>query len=401
LFRYRSSYRAVALDESLARAKSVARSLGITRVTDITRLDRLAVPVFASIRPGAAPGSLCVNAGKGLSIAEARVGAYMESIEFAFAEEKTAHPKARGARARDVLDGATRPDAILDLCPRLGLKISLDVRLPCVQAEVLGGGSMLVPAELVYFPFHPAANKTMFGSDTNGLASGATITEATVHGLFEVIERDIASFDFVHHSSSRVSPASLPHEHRALIADWARRGFEVSVRTMRNEFGVAWFHVNLWERGQLDPIYVCDGYGCHADREIALTRALTEATQSRLSFIHGARDDLERRYALFARWKAARRRSYARRLITTFDRGPTTDYRTIPDNAVGCATLSSLLSKLRADLARAGIPRVLRVELTAPRTAVKVVRVIVPLLEHFKQDSPRVGRRLASHAASA
>ena len=34
------------------------------------------------------------------------------------------------------------------------------------------------------------------------------------------------------------------------------------------------------------------GYGCHVSKEIALLRALTEAAQTRLTFISGARDDL-------------------------------------------------------------------------------------------------------------
>ena len=66
-------------------ARSLARGLGISRVTDITRLDCVGVPVFASIRPDAQPGSLCVNAGKGITVGEARAGAYMEAIEYAFA----------------------------------------------------------------------------------------------------------------------------------------------------------------------------------------------------------------------------------------------------------------------------------------------------------------------------
>ena len=71
---------------TLARARERARALGVTRVTDITRLDRVGIPVYASIRPAAAVGSLCVNAGKGLLPIEAEVGAYMEAIEFALAE---------------------------------------------------------------------------------------------------------------------------------------------------------------------------------------------------------------------------------------------------------------------------------------------------------------------------
>ena len=91
VFRLSSSLREAPLEATLARARVVAAQLGITRVTEITRLDVVGVPVFASIRPDALPGSLCVNAGKGMSVDEARVGAYMEAIEFAFAD-LTARP---------------------------------------------------------------------------------------------------------------------------------------------------------------------------------------------------------------------------------------------------------------------------------------------------------------------
>ena len=45
-------------------------ALGISRVTDITRLDRLGLPVFASIRPRGL--SLRVHAGKGFTAVDAR-----------------------------------------------------------------------------------------------------------------------------------------------------------------------------------------------------------------------------------------------------------------------------------------------------------------------------------------
>ena len=83
-YRLSSSLRELPLNETLRRARGMARGLGISRVTDITRLDRVGVPVYVSIRPGAQPGSLCVNAGKGMHPLEAQVGAYMEAIEFAF-----------------------------------------------------------------------------------------------------------------------------------------------------------------------------------------------------------------------------------------------------------------------------------------------------------------------------
>jgi ribosomal protein S12 methylthiotransferase accessory factor len=154
LYKLSSSLRVVSTEETLQRARSIASQLGISRVTDITRLDRVGVPVYASIRPNAKPGSLCVNAGKGLYPIEAQVGAYMEAIEFAFAEYEQSSVRLVIATARDVLDGRTRPDAILDFCPVVGAEIDLDAPLACVEAEeILSSTQCLVPAELVFHPF--------------------------------------------------------------------------------------------------------------------------------------------------------------------------------------------------------------------------------------------------------
>ena len=153
-----SSLRAVTLAETRARAEALAPSLGITRVTDTTHLDRVGIPVSASIRPGAAQGSLCVNAGKGVLPEEAHVGALMEAIEYALAEPTApfAPPVVR-ASIRDVLDGRTRPDAILDFAPLFGAAIPPDAPLDCVEAEeMLTGGRVLVPACLVFLPDNPA-----------------------------------------------------------------------------------------------------------------------------------------------------------------------------------------------------------------------------------------------------
>ena len=63
-------------------------------------------------------GSLCVNAGRVSDPIEAEVGAYMEAIEFALALPETSRRSPPSTRPpRDVLDGRTRPEAILDLCP--------------------------------------------------------------------------------------------------------------------------------------------------------------------------------------------------------------------------------------------------------------------------------------------
>ena len=221
---------------TLARARERARALGITRVTDITRLDRVGIPVYASVRPSAAVGSLCVNAGKGLLPIEAEVGAYMEAIEFALAEPGASRVRVLQRTARDVLDGRTRPEAILDLCPKLGAKIRLDAPMDCVAAADIASRARaraLVPAELVFLPFRPRPRfKGIFGTSSNGLASGNTVSEATVHALAELLERDVRSFEAVHDTSAPVdletvtgagARSSRPSAPRGSSSTFARR----------------------------------------------------------------------------------------------------------------------------------------------------------------------------------
>ena len=78
-FRLGTSLRSVAPELTERRARQLMPALGISRVTDITRLDRLGLPVHASVRPRGR--TLRVHAGKGMLVDEARVGALMEAVE--------------------------------------------------------------------------------------------------------------------------------------------------------------------------------------------------------------------------------------------------------------------------------------------------------------------------------
>jgi ribosomal protein S12 methylthiotransferase accessory factor len=400
VIRLGSSFRARTLDAVFPRAEALAQACGISRVTDVTRLDRVGIPVCTSIRPLAQPGSLCVNAGKGFDPLEARVGAMMEAIEYAYAEPRNSRASAVQAPIGKVLASRSARGGVLDLCPLAGAAIPSDAVVPCVEAMDLSRSAALVPAELVFFPLRLPPAQTYFGNNTNGLASGSTVVEATVHGLFEVIERDIASFRRLGAPSIGIDLLSVPTRPSRAIDRLEANGFEMAVESMPNRFGVAWFAATLWERGCLDPLFVAEGFGCHLDPEVALSRAITEAAQSRLTLIHGARDDIDQRVARFVRMPAPRKQSYARTLIARARRpGPARDFSTIPNGAGDCGSLDELLEALRVRLDRAGIARVLRVVLTPPDAPMHVVRIIVPGLENFTFLLPRVGARLARYLA--
>ena len=211
LYRLSSSLRELPVDETLRRARALAPTLGITRVTNTTYLDKIGIPVYSSIRPTAKPGSLCVNAGKGLREAEAEAGAYMEAIEFALAEYDPAFHTLFPASVDDIMASISPDLNIFDLCPRYGCQVRASDRIACVEGlELLSGKSVAVPAELVFVPFRENPGPHLFGASTNGLSSGNSLLEATVHGLAEVIERDVQSFNYIADTSNYLLLSDLP-----------------------------------------------------------------------------------------------------------------------------------------------------------------------------------------------
>jgi ribosomal protein S12 methylthiotransferase accessory factor len=392
LVRLSGSVRAFPLDEMLPRAREAARSVGVTRVTDITRLDRLGIPVCVAIRPSAQAGNVCVSAGKGWSVDEARVGAMMEAVELAWAEPvRGAVPTVR-VRVRDLLDGVTRRDAILDLAPRLGVVIDLEAPTLAVEArELRGDATALVPAELVFHPSPPFLGASYFGTGTNGLASGATVAEATLHALVELLERDAISFHNVRDASHPVSLDSLPAWFAPLERALDDAGARLFVRELPNAVGLPCFTAVVVDREH--PQLSIRGDGLHLDRELALRRAIAEALQCRLTIIHGGRDDLDHFVLRFSASDARERDRQRDALLSLLEGGAPRRFDDIATTAIGDdldATLASTIELLAAH----GFDRVLRVVYTPVDHPVQVVRVIVPRLECCLPETRRVGRRL-------
>jgi ribosomal protein S12 methylthiotransferase accessory factor len=73
--RYRSP------EETYAAVEPLMAEIGVSEIIDVTPLDRLGIPVFSAVRPGAARGAVRVHAGKGKEPVHARVSAMMEALE--------------------------------------------------------------------------------------------------------------------------------------------------------------------------------------------------------------------------------------------------------------------------------------------------------------------------------
>ena len=364
---------------TLLNARQWVATAGISEVTDITELDVLGVPVFVSVRPQARGDAFTF--GKGLRAVDAEVGAYMEALEFYFAEPGVGNVSTRWGSAREVAGHAD--DSILDFVPLLEREIDLDGPLLLATVRNLeSGDECLIPAELIYYPA-PDVGQSLFGSSTNGLASGNSVLEATIQALLELIERDIWSFEFVRNASKLVEATSLTDEVREIVGRAEQNGLQFKVRTIPNDYGIPFFAAFVFDLNNPSRKTFNGGWACDLDRDRALMRAVTEAAQSRVAFIHDGRkaptsdaDEQVRRHMMGV--------SDPRQQVWLSD---------IPDLAVD-GTLQQKLDALIEILRRVVREPIYRVVFTPPDSPLQVVRVVVPLMENLKETRVRLGRRL-------
>lgn len=372
-------------ETTLLNARQWAATAGISEVTDITEFDVLGVPVFVSVRPQARGEAFTF--GKGLRPVDAEVGAYMEAIEFYFAEPGIGDVSTHWGSARDVAGYERADDAILDFVPLLQREVDLDGPLLLASVQDLeSGAERAIPAELIYYPA-PDVGQSLFGSSTNGLASGNTVLEATIQALLELIERDIWSFEFVRNASKLVEAASLPDEVREIVGRAEQNGLQLKVRTIPNDYGIPFFAAFVFDLNNPSRKTFNGGWACDLDRDRAVLRAVTEAAQSRVAFIHGGRKvpsfDVEEQEAKRVR----------RDMLGVSDPQQQMSLTDIPDLAVA-GTLQQKLDALIEILRRVVQEPIYRVVFTPLDSPLQVVRVVVPLLENLKETRVRVGRRL-------
>lgn len=368
-------------EATLARLLPRLAGYGITRVARITGFDRTGIETFSVIRPNAR--ALAVSNGKGLTRTASKVSGIMEAIE-RWHGERPLLP----LRFGDAGDVAALGPACIDLPLAADAAPPAGPQLWAPALDLASGAAALVPFDAVDTCWLASRPPSPFFASTNGLASGTHAVEAALHGLCELVEHDAtALFD-------RLPPAARAARRvdSAAVADPVAAG--LLARLTARDFAVA-----LWETTtDVDiPAFACAladseaprtpagfGAGCHPDPGTAAVRAITEAAQTRLIAMTGARDDLDA--ALFGGDVALRFRWALRDAD-----GPAP--RPWPTAAASDDIRADLAASVAA-VTRAGAGPVLAVDLSRePRIA--VVRVLVPGLE---ATGARPGRRAARAA---
>ena len=350
--------------------------MGITRLGNITGLDRIGIPVAVAVRPNSR--SVSVSQGKGLELPQAMASALMEACEGFHAEEIG---PVRRAAYRDLAPRAT----VIDPDTLCAGSRPFDLAAPIDWVEgydLLCGGPCWVPAEIVHTDYSLPRPDGFFLAGSNGLASGNHLVEATNAALYELVERDALALWMAlplrQRAGCALNLASVDdRECRKLLDQYDAARIGVRVWNITTDTGIAAFLCEIYDRAGSDPQMLrrFHGSGCHADRGIALSRALTEAAQTRLTYITGIRDDLSP-----AEYEAAPGDDIREALLDALAR------ETAPSLFAAMPSFASddLVEDLRwalSQLQTIDIKHVVAINLTRPEFDIPVVRLVIPGLE--------------------
>ena len=319
----------------------------------------------------------------------------MESIE-AFMAERLTRPLVLGS-VNDLR--SSHPLVDVDLLPRTADSMyHPDAPLLWIEGrELLTGTPRWVPYEMVHTAYTlPKPTGTgCFIATSNGLASAIISSRRSAtrsaRRWSATRPRCTACGRREDRASHRIDPRTVDDPGCGdALGRLDRAGMSAAIWDMTSDIGIPAFICRIAERRQPPVVteYDAEGMGCHPDRSVALLRALTEAAQSRLGFISGARDDP-------AGWEYGRGANEevppasAADLVGEANR----DFTAVAsfDSDSFDADVAWELSALRA----AGISEVVAVDLTHEDFGIPVVRVIVPGLEGPTTTVPncRLGQR--------
>jgi YcaO-like protein with predicted kinase domain len=163
---------------------------------------------------------------------------------------------------------------------------------------------------------------------------------------------------------------------RWVLDRFERADLEVGAFNMTCEIGIPAVAAYTAQRevGGRRQLLPAAGFGCHPDRGIALARALTEAAQSRLTHIVGARDDMNP-----AQYSEQTRAEFIGHVRAFIHGGGARHFHTMPTRTSPLVSedLDWELGRLRG----AGVEQIVTFDLTRPDLRIPVVRVVIPGLQ--------------------
>ena len=393
----RGTHRTISPDDTLERIAPKARQIGITRLGNVTGLDRIGIPVTVAVRPNSR--SVSVSQGKGLGLSQALASALMEAIELFHAEEPAGDTVDASFLELSANARVVRPGSLPG-------EISLPdrTRIKWIEGyDLLARETCWIPWDVVHTDYTLLTRHTIeqhrFLSGSNGLASGNHLVEAVSSAICELVERDAVAVwharNVRERSGCRLDAGSIDDaDCRTLLELYAAAQIPPRLWDVTSDIGIPAFLCDIPAAADdgSDGLRRFRGSGCHPDRGVALARALTEAAQTRLTYIAGIRDDLPPSDYT----ESAEQKLGAALLDAISQASKARSFRDVPSHTTDDVTVDLRweLERLRA----IGVQRVVAVNLTRPEFGIPVVRMVIPGLEWDRNHSNYVAGPRAQQA---
>jgi ribosomal protein S12 methylthiotransferase accessory factor len=401
---------------------------GTIHAFPITDLDRVGVPIWTVAHwPG--DGSFTTAVGYGPTERAARIGAWGELAEKAFAHDALAGEAPREAPYAEL--AAAGEDVLDPRALRLPAGTDYDHDQPLLWTQARrypSGDPVWIPVEeaAAYFsdlaPFTPPRGDWLYTPITNGLGAGDTFERALAHGLLELHQRDGNSVQyraFDRHVGVALDSVADPTIRR-LLRRFDDAGIDVVAKLADTSFGMANLYVVGRERDLGDvtfPLMITGcGEGVHPDREVALGKALREfaSSRARKRFNLGPLDPMthlfpdgyleavrrldvppeeDRAMEAMREWLGLSTEALLDRIETTLRVEETVAFSSLPTVAPGTLTdPPDVLARVSGQLDAAGFD-VLYLDYTPAGGAAHAVKAIVPGLEVETATYHRIGPR--------
>ncbi|MCL2115616.1 MAG: YcaO-related McrA-glycine thioamidation protein [Methanobrevibacter sp.] len=387
---FSGTHRVIEPSKTIANYEKKLKIAGITRITEITHLDRVGIPVYSAIRPTAEGGGVSVYAGKGAKKDQAKASAMMEGFERYSAEKQRIDSENSVIATFNDLKNSIHPNDLILPNETKNLDFNqLEIQWT-LSKDIVSEKEYYIPSNAIFHPYTPKNSTPLFKGNTNGLASGNVLEEAVLHGILEVIERDAWSiFELTKKNKKQIDIKTITNPLiNELLNKFKKEAIDIKLMDLTADVNIPTIAATADDTLLKDPALLTLGVGTHLNPEIAIIRALTEVAQSRVTQIHGAREDTVRadfmRKAGYERMKRINNHYFAdekEQISIDNIENKATDY------------LKRDIEIVVSELKNFSLDKVLFTDLTRDELGINVVRVVIPGSETYSIDSDRIGKR--------
>lgn len=381
--------RTISPEETLKKVVPLLEKAGMEPLEDITVRDDIGIPVYSVYRKRTAKGTFGNYNGKGATPEQAKASAVMEAMERYSSEMRDSDEILHGT-VEDARGYGPMVEPMELILPLRVLDHLDNADIAWTEAtDIMQGEDLLVPACAVFYPYYPDGDLQLFRFHTNGIASGNTLEEAILHGMFEVIERDAWSIAEEFGAKRDILIDDKRSVAYQLLKRFEEAGVEIHLKDLTSDVGVTTIGAASDDVRTKDPELLTIGVGTHLNPEIAAIRALTEVAQSRTTHKHGLKVNAELQ-------NITKRMGYDK--IKLVNRMWYSDCKEkVKLSRMGNEATEYVLDDIEVVMGKlmdTGFERVIVKDLTRDDIRVPTVRVIIPGMEVTTMDSERMGLRV-------